>query len=425
MSPIELDELNQREFNKLVLSIEAQPQRLDLLLAICDDRNLQARLISDYEAELAAADIITLQTRLSHQRPSLRAALEELVAQTPALQAGEPAVVTVLNAGELLGVRLSDDKSEQERCFFSLQWTREALRQFHFPIVLWLPDALATRLAQQAPDFWSWRGGLFEFVAPPSVPTAAAQPVQYSQRLEAAGDADSQIPIADLQQQIADLEAASPDSPLLITLHNTLGKAYERQYDYQAALTHYEQALALAKTHQDLLAQARALRNLGNALQNCGRPFQAIAYYQQSLDIEREISNCQGEADALGNLGNAYLLLNQYQQAIDFHQQQLVIAREIHDRQGEANSLCGLGNAYYLLSQYQRAVEFYQQQLAIAREIGDRQGEAHSLGNLGHTYYLLSQYQQAISLQQQSLDIKREIGDRQGEANSLVSMGNA
>ena len=150
MSPIELDELNQREFNKLVLSIEAQPQRLDLLLAICDDRNLQARLISDYEAELAAADIITLQTRLSHQRPSLRAALEDLVAQTPALQAGEPAVVTVLNAGELLGVRLSDDKSEQERFFFSLQWTREALRQFHFPIVLWLPDALATRLDRKS-----------------------------------------------------------------------------------------------------------------------------------------------------------------------------------------------------------------------------------------------------------------------------------
>ena len=384
MSPPDLDALNQREFKKLVLSIEAQPQRLDLLLVVCDNRNLQARLISDYEAELAAAGITPLQTRLSHKRPSLRAALEELVAQTPALQAGEPAVVTVLNAGELLGVRLSDDKSEQERFFFSLQWTREALRQFHFPIVLWLPDALATRLAQQAPDFWSWRGGLFEFVAPPPVPTAATQPRElFAPRLEETGDPDSQIPIADLQQQIADLAAASPDSPLLITLHNTLGEAYQRQYDYQAALTHYERALALAQTHQDLPAQARALHNLGDALRKCGRPFQAVDYYPQALKIYREMGDRQGEANTLNNLGIAYYLLGQYQQAIDFHQQSLEISREMGDRQGEANSLGSLGNAYGSLGQYQQVLDFYQQSLDIAREIGDRQGEAISLLNMG------------------------------------------
>jgi hypothetical protein len=170
---LELDALNQREFRKLVLSIEAQPQRLDLLLAICDDRNLQAQLIEAYETELAEQGIQPFRTRLSHKQPSLRATLAELVEQESALQAGEPAVVTVLNAGELLGVRLDGDKSEQERFFFSLQWTREALRQFHFPILLWLPDEVATRLAQQAPDFWSWRSGVFEFVAQPPVPTSA------------------------------------------------------------------------------------------------------------------------------------------------------------------------------------------------------------------------------------------------------------
>jgi len=167
----DLDALNQREFRKLVLSIKASAQQLDLLIAVCDDRNLQARLIADYEQELKAADIVPLRVRLNPKQPSLRAALETLVAATTTLQAGKPAVVTVLNAGSLLGVRLSDDKSEQEKFFFSLQWTREALRHFHFPIVLWLPDTIATRLAQQAPDFWSWRRGVFEFVAQPALPT--------------------------------------------------------------------------------------------------------------------------------------------------------------------------------------------------------------------------------------------------------------
>jgi len=163
MPPTDLETTNRRELRKLELSIEAQPQSLGLLLAICDDRNLQAQLIEQYEAELQAAGIATYRTRLSHQRPSLKAALMELVEQEPALQTGDPAVVTVLNAGELLGVRLTAEKSEQEKFFFSLQWTRESLRQFNFPIVLWLPDDVATRLAQQAPDFWSWRSGVFEF----------------------------------------------------------------------------------------------------------------------------------------------------------------------------------------------------------------------------------------------------------------------
>ena len=65
---------------------------------------------------------------------------------------------------ELLGVRLQQPKSAQERFFFSVQWTREGLRDFQLPIVLWVTEAVAQGLAQQAPDFWSWRGGVFEFV---------------------------------------------------------------------------------------------------------------------------------------------------------------------------------------------------------------------------------------------------------------------
>ncbi|MGP1373663.1 MAG: tetratricopeptide repeat protein, partial [Almyronema sp.] len=236
MTSPKLDALNQREFRKLVLSIKANPQQLDLLLAICDDRNLQDTLISAYETELHAQGITPFRTRLNLQQPSLHAALVALVEQEPRLQAREPAVVTVLNAAELLGIRLTDEKSEQERFFFSLQWTREALRQFSFPVVLWLPDSLATRLAQQAPDFWSWRGGVFEFVAKEQ----AALPDRPQPLPERQTIAESQLSMADLQQQIVELEATAPAAPLLVTLYNTLGKAYERQYAYQPALELYE-----------------------------------------------------------------------------------------------------------------------------------------------------------------------------------------
>ncbi len=390
MPSSDLTPLNDREYRKLLLTLTLNSQQLDLLVAITDDRNLQDQLITAYEADLKAQGIATLSARLDPKRPSLRATLEELVAQTPALQAGAPAVVTVLNAGELLGVRLSDEKSEQEKFFFSLQWTREALREFAFPIVLWLPDAVATRLAQQAPDFWSWRGGVFEFVAKARAPKLGGMAMVPSHEM-GTEDQSSPVAIEDLQQQVAQLEQTAPESPLLITLYNNLGSAYAGQYQYQPALELYEKALSLAKAKSDPAGEARSLRNLGDALRKCGRPFQAVDYYQQALGKYRELGDRNGELNTLNWLGAAFYLLGQYPQAIEYYQQSLAIAREIGNRRGEANSLGSLGIAYDSLGQYQQAIEYLQQTLAIMREIGDHRGEANSLFNLGNAFVRVDQ----------------------------------
>ncbi|MEM9092327.1 MAG: tetratricopeptide repeat protein, partial [Cyanobacteria bacterium P01_F01_bin.53] len=78
-----LDTQNQRMFRKLVVSIKANVQQLDLLLVICDDRNLQALLIDSYEAELQTAGMNAFRARLNPKQPSMRASLEALVASEP------------------------------------------------------------------------------------------------------------------------------------------------------------------------------------------------------------------------------------------------------------------------------------------------------------------------------------------------------
>ncbi|NEO34636.1 MAG: tetratricopeptide repeat protein, partial [Symploca sp. SIO3C6] len=265
MPSLDLDSLNQREFRKLVLAIKANRQQLGLFLAICDDRNLQAALIKGYETELNAIGIAPVQTRLDVKQPSLKTALTRLVAQnvvqTDAMVTDvvvTDVVVTVLNANELLGVRLTDDISEQERFFLSLQWTREALRQFPFPIVIWLTDRMATRLSQAAPDFWGWRSGVFEFIAPAPTGMAQSSTVPTFQ-INAAPTLEEPNAVDDLHQLITTLEQTSPESPLLITLYNTLGETYEGQYAYKQALGYYEKALALAEAKGDQDGQARSL----------------------------------------------------------------------------------------------------------------------------------------------------------------------
>ena len=420
------DPENWRSYQKLMVSIEASDGILNLLLAICDDRNLRDQLIEDYEAELRSQNIRPYRVRLEAKQPSLRQTLAQLVESEPALQQGvgeavsteNRAVITVLGADNLVGVRLNQDKSEQERFFFSLQWTREALREFKFPIVLWLSDAIATRLSRQAPDFWSWRGGVFEFTGQ-AIPTAPPAALQMAQPQMPQPEPVGSLPLADLQQQVAALEEQDARSPLLITLYRSLGDAYERQYRYHEALEQYEKSLLLAQSLKDLQGQAGALNQIGVVYEELARYQQAIELYQHSLNLVREIGDRQREATVLQNLGNTYQSLGQYQSAIDLHQQALSIKREIGDRQGEANSLGNLGNAYDSLGQHQSAIDLHQQALSIKREIGDRQGEANSLGNLGNAYDSLGQHQSAIDFRQQSLHIAREIGDRSTEARAL------
>lgn len=128
-----------------MVALEASQGILNLLIAVCDDRNLRETLIRQYENELKQQDFLTYRVRVRTPDPSLRYALAQLVEVKPDLQQGKPAVITVLGVDDLLSVKLDSPKSEQDRFFGYLQWTREALRQFTFPIVLWVTEPVLVR----------------------------------------------------------------------------------------------------------------------------------------------------------------------------------------------------------------------------------------------------------------------------------------
>jgi hypothetical protein len=236
---------NQRELGRLLVSIRANAQRLDLFLAVCDDPGLRETIIRQYESALHQDGCAAFRTRLDPKAPSLKVALADLVRYNPALRSGNKAVVTVLGGSQLLGVRLSEEKSEQEKFFFSLQWTREALREFAFPVVIWLSDTVATGIAQQARDFWSWRSGVFEFESQIQEFEPSYNDRQYAEtQLQTSAQdkiSDKEKALAlpsipELEQEITTLRQQTPKSPLLITLYSDLGDAYHKQSDYKSAL---------------------------------------------------------------------------------------------------------------------------------------------------------------------------------------------
>ena len=472
-------------YDRLMTVIETSQGRLAILIAVCDGRGLRERIIQSYEEEVRQAQIQPYRIELS-RGGSIRGKLLELRQTHTYLQEGGEAVVTVTGAELLPGYNLTAEdvgKTPLEEFFGYLQWTREGMREFPFPVVLWLNHRLMKEISFKAPDFWSWRKGVFWFseesetIAEFTTPLFSSDPRGGNARLTVGqtGQTTNEFlpPLKELQQTITELEAIDPDSPNLATLYERLGDIYKQRIQqgkspnpqqdaaqgfraFRQAISRYHtqntpssQATALLKLGNFLQAQSRftealeafqemltiarqtadrwyegaALGSLGSVYNYLGQYDRAIDFHQQRLTIAQEIGDRRGEGIALGNLGIAYNSLGQYDRAIDFHQQYLTIAREIGDRQGEGNALGSLGNAYNILGQYDRAINFYQQYLTIVREIGDRWGEGNALGNLGNAYDSLGQYDRAIDFHQQSLIIKREIGDRQGEGIGLENLG--
>jgi tetratricopeptide (TPR) repeat protein len=366
---------NKNSYDGLISTIEISQGTLVLIIASCTARTFQAELIDRYEAELAPS-IPCYRIQLDRSEPSLRQALENLVDRHPELQVSKAnAVITATGAADLLSFKLgeSEQNSALDRFFGYLQWTREGLREFPFPIVLWVTPQILTQLSSKAPDFWSWRGGVFRFTAPAFVSdrTTFTPTIDSSFKPESASD----LPIDELLEQVAQISAKNPNSATLSTLFDRLGQAYRDRIG-------------------------------GNGAEN--REI-AIEYFQRALVIQKKLNLKRSKIYTLFRLGEVYFYLGNYEQSESLVQDALTIATEIGDRDGMTTSWASLG---YIASQrgaYDKAEAFYKQSLAVETEIGDRKGMATSWGCLGENELRRGNLEAAETLLKQALSVMEEL----------------
>ncbi|HLO50491.1 MAG TPA: tetratricopeptide repeat protein, partial [Kamptonema sp.] len=131
---------NERSYRQLLVSIKASQGILSLLVAVCDDINFRESLIRRYEEELEKWNIRPYRLRLARGEPSLRSAIAKQVEKDEYLQQKGRSVLTVVGAEDLSLLTRNSERSEQDKFFGYLQWTREGLRGFPFPIVLWITN---------------------------------------------------------------------------------------------------------------------------------------------------------------------------------------------------------------------------------------------------------------------------------------------
>ncbi|MGV0028045.1 tetratricopeptide repeat protein [Phormidesmis priestleyi] len=424
---------DQHSYDRLMVAIESSLGKLDLLIAVCDDRTLQAQISDRYEQELDEQQLTHCRVRLRRQEPSLQGVLQELGASVWS-------VVTVEGASDLLQVEGVGIR-EQAQLMGYLQWRREALREFAFPVVLWLTRSLVDRVVRQAPDFWGWRGGVFWFGAapvpvksPPQMPLPESPPpVPRPDMLSASAETEgTKGQLNTLLEQIERLEQQPQTDPTaLADLYKQLGELYARRYDddrsRQYAIQVFRRAVELQRQIGDLFelpargrpALAENLERLGNLyfeLQNNVRS--AADCYEEALGIYREVGDRLGEANTLQAIADVLQFKKRSDEALENYEAAIGIYREVGARLGEANTLQAIADVLQFKKRSDEALENYEAAIGIYREVGDRLGEANALQAIGD---LQSDFNVAIQqFFQPALKIYEQIGDQYSQGRILA-----
>jgi tetratricopeptide (TPR) repeat protein len=420
-----LNSQNQDNYENLLVSIEAGKDILNLLIAVCDDSDCRDRLIADYEAELEP-DIRRYRVELARGEPSLRSAIANLVEQEAYLQQRGKAVITVTGVERLRFFKqFGESRSEQEVFFGYLQWTREAMREFPFSIVLWVTRQIEILISNESPDFWSWRKGVFRF---DTKKTAAVPKTDFEpfRSLVAEDDREppSLIPLEDLQDLIARTEHKKGlEDPSLASLYASMGKIYYRriesgecenfQDEYELAIDYFQKAIALQQELDVELELSSSLSYLAGLYKSQGRYSEAEPLYLQALEIgRRSLSEDPANlASHLNNLAGLYESQGRYSEAEPLFLQALEIDRHSlpEDHPSLAIDLNNLALLYQSQARYSEAEPLYLQALKIVRRSlpEDHPDLAINLNNLALLYRNQGRYSEAEPLFLQAVEIDR------------------
>ncbi|PSN13885.1 kinesin, partial [filamentous cyanobacterium CCP5] len=156
-----------------------------------------------------------------------------------------------------------------------------------------------------------------------------------SQTLEQTSKEPAADPV-DLQRQIDELLAQDPDSPLLGSLYNDLGKALENEIRYSEAEMAYRNALyyqeqQLGGNHVDV---TDSLNRLGILYYLMGRYGEAEPLYKRAIAIDEQQLGADHPyvAKSLNNLAALYYLMGHYSEAEPLYERALAIDERVYGK---------------------------------------------------------------------------------------------
>jgi tetratricopeptide (TPR) repeat protein len=192
---------------------------------------------------------------------------------------------------------------------------------------------------------------------------------------------------------------------------------------YHDVLIILPRAIAAAHEVGDLVAEARATRDLSRAYHHLGQGEEARRHLERALALFHRAGDKVQQAHTHVHIGAAEDGRGRYAAALDRCRQAYELFQAADHRPGQATALNAMGWSYARLGQYRQAVAHCERALALHEANGNLTGQATTLNSLGYAHRGLGDTAEAIGYYTRSADLYRQVGDRYYVAEGLTRLG--
>ena len=309
-----------------------------------------------------------------------------------------------------------------------LNLARERYRELGCPLVLWLPDYALTRLAREAPDFWAWRSGVFEFAPQREMAESALRQMAYepdlvTSSLDAAAKRER---LALLEQLLTDwrkLGEGPREQYAQAHILGRMGRLYQDLGEYEMALEGYEESAALSEGLGDRAGLATTYNNIGEVHRARGEYGAALEWYEKSVALKEALGNQAGLAPTYNNIGLIHKARGEYGAALEWYEKSVGLFEALGDRAGLAPTYSNIASVHQARGEYGAALEWYEKSVALGEALGDRAGLATTYNNIASVHKARGEYGAALEWYEKSVALGEALGDRAGLATTLHNMG--
>jgi predicted ATPase/class 3 adenylate cyclase len=203
-----------------------------------------------------------------------------------------------------------------------------------------------------------------------------------------------------------------------LQIHSGLGDVLSLVGEYQDARRHYQDALALIPTDDELLWKDRSvlLRKIGSICIRQGEYDEALRYLAQAQDTLQNLEepNLVEQAQALNEIGFVHMRRAGISEAEENLKQALTLLENISRFDVTASIYNRLGGIYFVTNDLTQARIYVQKSLALREELGDIVGMARSYNNLGLIEWKSGSWENALDNFTQSVHLNTNLGDIEG-----------
>jgi tetratricopeptide (TPR) repeat protein len=311
---------------------------------------------------------------------------------------------------ELVRAQTGGDSSKVAPISQLLNYRREYFRDNCLCALFWLDPESVAYVMQKAPDFWSFRSGVAQFLDSSVAAATESRDRSGWQQSEPSGRWSGDL-AEKLQQLAAYRRKTPPDENAIGNLLLDIGRLYVHRHEFQDAFDALHEAEAIFKRLK-LPRQISSTKTLmAQAFRQTGQLDKAEGAIRRAIEMDQELQSEANLAVDYGDLGQIYHARGQLEEAEKCLRKAIEIAERLGDEANLAIRYNNLSQIYKARGQLEEAEEWLRKAMQIDERLGDEPSLAIRYNNLGQIYKARGQLEEAEKWLRKAIEIAERLED--------------